>query len=413
MAHPSTFQGHHRIWHVVPGPGGRGWVKLAEPRDEVLWFDRRCFRSEEDLLAELGRHGVSRVPSARPVGAGGPAVQDFIAGRTLSEVSPAGEAVAEEHLAQILRRFSELARVRPEAVTAARRCSRRERVASPRSSKFLRGLIRFTRRRAYRARRPEYGRLFDRLGVPPRALGRTSRLWSEAGKLTPRPFCLLHGDLHRANLIVDGSGLLWTIDWELAMLGDPLYDLATHLYLMGYPPSQEGEVVERWRTTVEAVLPGAGAAAGQDLPRYLAYKRAQSVYTDVVRQARWLAGAGPAEYGERLSRVAGTVHGVLERAADALGMARVPGRGEVEAAYAAYAGHTASGRVKPRPGRPAPAPAPAPAVRAAAGAGASRPGGRAAGVTGSPPASLPASGGPPGRGGTGPRRLRPPPGRGA
>lgn len=37
---------------------------------------------------------------------------------------------------------------------------------------------------------------------------------------------LLHRDLKHANLIADKKGKTWIIDWENAILGDPLYDLA-------------------------------------------------------------------------------------------------------------------------------------------------------------------------------------------
>ncbi|HZG02160.1 MAG TPA: phosphotransferase [Streptomyces sp.] len=338
MSRPSAFQGHHRIWHVVPGPDGRGRVKLNEPRQGVLWFDRRCFRSEEELLVELNRRRMSYIPSARRLDGGGPVVQDYIEGRVLTELSPVGTRIAGTHLAQIMRRFRELASVRAGDITAPRRCTPRERPGDRQSSAFLRTLIDFTHRHCYLKRLPEYGGLFERLRIPPDVLRPGSRLWSEAGELTPRPFCLIHGDLHRANFIVDAADRLWTIDWELAMIGDPLYDLATHLYLMGYPPSQEGEVVERWRAAVDAVLPGAGAAAGEDLPRYLAYKRVQSVYTDVVRQAQKLADTEPADREDQLRRTAKTVHRVLHRAADVLGLGAVPGPGEIEEAYAAFGG---------------------------------------------------------------------------
>jgi hygromycin-B 4-O-kinase len=42
---------------------------------------------------------------------------------------------------------------------------------------------------------------------------------------------LVHGDFHTGNLIADGSRLTGVIDWELAMYGDYMFDLATfHLW---------------------------------------------------------------------------------------------------------------------------------------------------------------------------------------
>lgn len=77
----------------------------------------------------------------------------------------------------------------------------------------------------------ELEELLDALRVPPARLDAFEQRHRE---LTDRPRKLLHGDLHSKNFVVDRSGHLWTIDWELALVGDPLYDLATHLHLMGY-----------------------------------------------------------------------------------------------------------------------------------------------------------------------------------
>lgn len=45
--------------------------------------------------------------------------------------------------------------------------------------------------------------------------------------LEGQPPALLHGDPGSHNFIVDGSGICGVIDWEDALLGDPLFDLAS------------------------------------------------------------------------------------------------------------------------------------------------------------------------------------------
>lgn len=107
--------------------------------------------------------------------------------------------------------------------------------------------------------------------------------------MTPRPFALLHGDLHRRNLVVDDAWDLWAIDWELARVGDPLYDLATHLHLMQYPRWQAAHMTWRWVRAMKKCLPDAVHGVSEDLPRYLAFKRIQSAYTDLMRGAAKLA----------------------------------------------------------------------------------------------------------------------------
>jgi aminoglycoside phosphotransferase (APT) family kinase protein len=376
MTEHFTYRGNHRIWHVLVTEDGAGGAsvrrKFSEPREGVLWFDRRCFAAEEQLLQELPGLGVTRVPAVRAADGtpDGLLLQDFVEGRTLAQLHPHGTPVPPEHLEQILARFAELAAVRPGAVRTPRRCRARERAGDRDTAAFLRTLLSFTRESGFLAHRARHGALFDALGVPAAALDPRSWLHREAGALTPRPFCLLHGDLHRANFVVDARGALWTIDWELAMVGDPLYDLATHLHLMRYPAGQRDEVVARWGRTVARVLPGADRGLAADLPRYLAYKRAQSALTDVVRHAQKTAAASPAERPDVLETTARTVHGLLRAAAPVLGMRAVPHRQRVRAAFARAAGRPgAPGQDTPRPAPAAPAGAAerAAAVPAAAG----------------------------------------------
>ncbi|MGW7351673.1 phosphotransferase [Streptomyces sp. NPDC054784] len=336
------LRGHHRLWYVVRADGGEGGdgeladlgrLKVGEPREGVLWYDRRSFPSEEALLAELPRLGVPRVPPVRRAGAGGPAVHGFIEGSTLGELAPADDHMSARHLDQIVELFRALARVRPGDLPPAVTGDGAAAPGADDSAGFLGGLLRHTRERCYEERRPEYGWLFDRLGVPPHAFDDASPLGARAARLTPRPYCLLHGDLHRENLIVAPDDALWTIDWELAALGDPLYDLATHLHLTRYPPDQEREVTARWHEVMARELPGATAGTARDLDCYLRFKRAQSVCTDVVRHAVAVREAPPAERAGRLALTAKAVHRVLARAEEALGLTGVPGPGAVEEIY--------------------------------------------------------------------------------
>ncbi|MFI7246296.1 phosphotransferase family protein [Streptomyces qinglanensis] len=392
--------GYHREWYVVRPQGELtrlGRVKIGEPREDALWFDRRYFASEDEVLLDLARLGVSHVPPVHRVRRSGTVFHGFIEGRTLASLTPRGHPVAPGHLRQIIGRFASLSRLRPgdlharplrdtpgrtperggaPLAPAAAEARARDGSATPlraargadpgqggsyeehekgenhkgeshkgdeeeghgphgSSAHFLRELLAFTREHAHRARLPQFGPLFARLGIPPDVLGPHSRLTAEAARLTDRPSCLLHGDLHRANFIVDPADALWTIDWELAAFGDPLYDLATHLYLMDYPPRQRSQVVAEWRQAVTAVLPGADAGLADDLPRYLAYKRAQSVFADVVRQAVAVGAAhGTPAQADQLGRTAKLVHEILVRAAEPLELTDVPSPGAIEPAYA-------------------------------------------------------------------------------
>ncbi|GAA2062699.1 hypothetical protein GCM10009801_06030 [Streptomyces albiaxialis] len=334
------LRGYHREWYVVsPGPGfaGEGRLKVGEPREDAFWFDRRCFASEDLLLRELAKRGVPRVPPVHQLVPDGPLIHGFIEGTPLSFLHPRDHRVPLVHLGQIMAVFRRLAAIRPSGFPAPRLCRPEDRTEDGNSGGFLRTLLRFTREKGFLPHAAEFGTLFARLGLTEDVLRPGAPLDAGAGRLTRRPFCLLHGDLHRANFIVGESLQLWTIDWELAMLGDPLYDLATHLHLMEYPADQEPEVVEAWRAAVSAELPDAVAGLERDLPLYRAYKRIQSVYTDVVRHARTLQALPPSERRtEQLGASAKAVHQALWRARHDLGLAEVPAPAEVEYAYGPF-----------------------------------------------------------------------------
>ncbi|MGP3968484.1 phosphotransferase family protein [Streptomyces sp. 6N223] len=333
----TTLRGNHRIWHILRPAGelaGLGPLKAGRSRPGVHRFDPRCFSSEEDLLVELALLGVRHIPPVHRLGPEDLLVHGYIEGQTLAAHRPPGTPLTQTHLSQLADRFGQLAAIRPAALDLIHDCPRDQRPHG--SREFLRGLIRFTRRHVYAVHRPELHGLFAALGVNPWVLAEDGPLARGADRLTSRPFCLLHGDLHRDNLIVAAAdGALWTIDWELALLGDPLYDLATHLHLMGYPPRQELVVLAHWARAMDDHLPGATAALVRDLPRYRAYKRVQSVFTDIIRRAHAVCAASPRSLPEELGRASRVVSTVLHAAARDLGLGHVPSPRSIESAYAA------------------------------------------------------------------------------
>ncbi|SNT42107.1 phosphotransferase [Actinacidiphila glaucinigra] len=321
------LKGHHHEAYAVrldPGTplGARfRWLKLREPRDRVFWYDHRCFASEEQLVLELGGR-VPCVPKVVDVSElvdapAGVTFIEFIEGRTLGDLTFPGKSVPRRYRKKLIQFFGSLVSIDAAGVHADRVCGNGP--AEPGhlpfggddSTSFLENLIGHTRG-VYREKRPVLDPLLDALAIPESLL---EALPEELGGLTRRPFALLHGDLHRENLVVDGAGELWTIDWELARIGDPLYDLATHLHLMRYPRRQERQMVRGWRKAVGESSPGASDAVGRDLPRYLAYKRVQSVYTDVMRGAMTVSWAeGGPELREAVTHAVTSIAAALTRA---------------------------------------------------------------------------------------------------
>jgi aminoglycoside/choline kinase family phosphotransferase len=68
-----------------------------------------------------------------------------------------------------------------------------------------------------------------------------------AHRVTPRSLSLLHGDLNPWNLVRRDDDLALTIiDWEMAMVGDPLYDLVRHMHLTPTRPEIRTRMFRRW-----------------------------------------------------------------------------------------------------------------------------------------------------------------------
>ncbi|MFF3643780.1 phosphotransferase [Streptomyces sp. NPDC002564] len=330
------LKGYHHETYVFPLPGepgapGRTRWKCREPRRNLFWFDRRCFRSEEDLVRALSGH-ITRIPDVIDVGEFG--LQKFIEGRTLGSRFSFSDVIPDRLIDQIVELFEELSAIDPEKLSVERSCVPEDRPSDGDTAGFLERLICFTEKQVYERNAHRFGGLFQALGV---GEGAFSHLRRNVPGMAARPFGLLHGDLHRENFIVDPQDRLWTIDWELAMVGDPLYDLATHLYLMRYRPDQADEVTRRWCQAVEQVRPGSSRGWEEDLPRLLAYKKAQSVFTDVIRAALAVDARSAALSWWPLIHAGRKVQAVLARAREALELEHVPTHWQVMEALRKWA----------------------------------------------------------------------------
>jgi aminoglycoside phosphotransferase (APT) family kinase protein len=169
---------------------------------------------------------------------------------------------------------------------------------------FLMAQVKYARDQVAPAVVRDYGTLLRGLDFPDDAL----QLFAErVPKLTHRPFMLLHGDLHAGNIILAAEGgTPRLIDWELAMVGDPLHDLAMHLERFGYRKRRDRNRVQViWETAVGAVRPEAVSGLKEDLPWYVGFQRVRSVYVDVVRTCDALSTMSESAATERLAEIVG------------------------------------------------------------------------------------------------------------
>ena len=101
-----------------------------------------------------------------------------------------------------------------------------------------------------------------------------------AGKLTKRPWRLIHSDIHRANMIEQENGRLVIIDWELALYGDVLYCIASHLHRSRFFPHEKEIISKR---IYEHLPEEFQKNYMKDLSFYMDFEALNSVVSDTVR----------------------------------------------------------------------------------------------------------------------------------
>lgn len=316
-----TLEGHHNRNYVVElrepfasivGAREGEYAKFRRPLRTVRVVPR-LWRNEAEVLRAV-RPYVPHVPRCLTA-FGRNALYSYADGVPLSRLGTAAEPVGEETMTRIAEIFGQLAAVPPTALPA-----HRERLPPDGDSTgFLCLLADFAERRVHQPGRRVFGGLFDALGIPRDAV---TRFHTEAKALRPRPFGLLHTDLHRANLVVRPGGDLFVLDWETALLGDPLHDLATHLVRMDYGPDERRRMTALWQDQMcRAGLHDRLLGFEADLPVYLDFEYAQSVFPDTLRAALSL---GPDARTPAFTRAADAVHRALVRARGPLGLTDVP-----------------------------------------------------------------------------------------
>ncbi|MER6914648.1 aminoglycoside phosphotransferase family protein [Streptomyces sp. NPDC000594] len=263
-------------------PTDEGKVNVRIPLEAADTMDVRLWR-EEDVLACTGPY-VDQAPGLRHASPDPRfQVQHFVEGRVLNDFSPRGSAVPAHVIGDVVTLMDQLVRIPREKVPALPA----DWPESGDGAGFGRRLAALTQS-VHDLYRDTYATVFDAFGIPAEPLAVVEPRWST---LASRPFTLLHSDLHRKNMIVS-AGSTWFLDWELALWGDPLYEIAVHFHKMDYPDEQYAETLRQWRERLPSACT-AGPAADLDL--YLAHERIKSAIVDTVRYSKQLAGADAAE----------------------------------------------------------------------------------------------------------------------
>ncbi|RAY13785.1 hypothetical protein DPM19_19220 [Actinomadura craniellae] len=205
-------------------------------------------------------------------------VHEFVDGTLLDELAPRGTRVpvhVVEDVAELFRRLLDVPlRELPEVPG--------DWPGDGDTAAFARRLS-ATTGEVYETFRHDYAVEFRRLGIPGAPLAPVR--WDTLGR---RPFRLVHSDVHRKNMIVSGGRTVF-LDWELALWGDPVYEMAVHLHKMAYFDDERHALLQRWAR----VMPVDAVRGWQaDLETYLAHERMKSAIVDTVRYTQLVRSGG-------------------------------------------------------------------------------------------------------------------------
>ncbi|MEV0358413.1 hypothetical protein AB0H71_20420 [Nocardia sp. NPDC050697] len=262
----------------VDGPGGPVNVRIpvagADLMDLREWPEPAVLRAIEPVVRSAPRLRWHSVEPAYQI-------QDYIDGDLLDRIAPRGVAVPSHVPGDVAEMFATLRDVPREGLAGA----------SVRGAGFARRLS-VVSERVYRENADAFGSLYRALAVPERPFDGVVAAWDT---LEDRPFRVLHSDVHRKNMIIRAGRVIF-LDWELALFGDPLYDVASHLHKMGYLPEEHARFLAAWSAAEPT------AACGEwrrDLRIYLDHERVKSVVVDAVRYTKVIAAGERDAAGER------------------------------------------------------------------------------------------------------------------
>ncbi len=201
-------------------------------------------------------------------------IHNWVSGQQLNDRYPGSDRLPNWIPLDIARQMARLHRVDPTPLGA----SSTGLAPSPDAPAFFLAHFAFDCT-VHRRLSPEMHRIYDALGIPAdpfRGLDALHR------RIDPRPFCLCHSDIHRKNIILDETqNALMLLDWELVLIGDPIYDLAVHFHKMRYAPDQETHFIDAYIAEVDLHLTQRRVRTQVD--QYLKLERVKSAIIDAYR----------------------------------------------------------------------------------------------------------------------------------
>lgn len=214
-------------------------------------------------------------------------VHEFIPGDLVHHIAPRGQRVPRAVLHDVVELFAQLIHV-PRAKLPNLPS---DWPADEDTSAFA-GLLSGVTQRVYETFRESHRSLFTALDIPENPLAPILANWR---RLSRRPFCLVHADVHRKNMILNGERVVF-LDWELALWGDPLYELAVHFHKMAYQDDERATVLGSWLSTMPV---GYTRGWENDLDAYAAHEKVKSAIVDTLRYTELITGGNLAPQQEQ------------------------------------------------------------------------------------------------------------------
>lgn len=224
------FNNYNYVVHI----GGEAWVKIRVPipnRDEM---DLRLL--PENLIQKYLYDNNMNVPNVIHVSDKQLyQIQEYLPVPVVDDLFPRGSKLPQYFISDIVEFYSKLFELPFDWLQPYLKGW----VTEGNTDGFFEQILMVTDR-IYEKYFPHYHELYNQLGIPEAPVTKFRQF---IHRLKHRPFAICHSDIHRKNcLLVENT--IWVIDWELALIGDPCYDISVHLSKMLYQPEEEEYFLE-------------------------------------------------------------------------------------------------------------------------------------------------------------------------
>lgn len=276
------------------------WVRTRLGREAIIRVKRTGVREldsrplpEFEVLATIFREPQMSAHLAEPIAQdaqSGFALHSFVGDDSLNDVAPKEQPMAAHVLTSLPQFMAQLADVRIEPDWhAAQAAFARSLGATDEATTIelnVRSLL-----AVYRSLFADNEHALRVLRMPsPSGLADLLRVSAR-----PRRRVLIHGDIHRKNMRVSVDSPSWyLLDWEMAQVGDAVYDLAVALWKFKLTAADRQRFLGSW---ADAMPDEAIAGWESDLTRYIDVERLKTACVHIYRTADALRKAPPGKSG--------------------------------------------------------------------------------------------------------------------